>query len=1318
MAGLRQKLTGGKPTAVSRQAADATAAAPNPAAQATPPEAQGESFFHRLLHSAKLFFTPPGVSAEADQQSRDMAHAVGRGAVNAGNELGRTMLEFGAFLDRKTGAGEAMQPGYNAAYDENGGARGLVVGAGDEANAVSADEMLAAYGAKSDDPLVSLTENASQFLSGLALARGAGLKNIYTAGAVVDATMFDPYQAQLAEIASKAPNWTGIGLLGKVLSVQDDHLDENGQLVHGDGALVARIKRSAGGAVGAAVVDGLIAAARFLRGSRVLADPAATAAQKAAAQQVTTEANQTLQNVADGTHAAPGEHVTVQPTPDGGATLGVHPESPALLGLGQNEAARIRKFDAISNEARDLSLVKDRTPEQQARLAELGRQKQQYADLLPEAHNGGGRQPTGTGAPNVTAEDILARHRATAVTDPAAAQEFLSSQAPTYASRAEAQVQAAVMNDGLNAEASRFNGTLTEGDAQAVRQIAKGLTESTNPEDIARLQDGTHFNFSYADEPRQALAYIEALSERFQTEMNAAQATIPIERSMQMVRDIVGAMPEAQAPTIARQLLAGQGGPAWHAKLAAADVVLKRFGAKLADLAEVLNARPNDMIAGENFRTALSNMYGLQEELARANSEWGRTGRILQERANPALKSMPFSTGVTPAAAETAAPAATPRADLVAGMSPSELAAQARMIRLAGGDPANLYAVRAGAEVMQLRKVSEIAGDLAKTAFKDSGPLWKELKDKVLRSAAEVFVNSLLSRPSTQSVIALSESSVSAFEAVSRLGGGLATFNPALARQGADQLWGLFKYTRENIQSAKAMLDAGMSIIDPRPSVHAIGGTTGDLVRIPGTAIGVSEEFSTVANYRADIRARSLRLGREQGLVGAALEARVNEDLTHAFDAEGRATLPEALARAKTPAFNGPLRPDTFGKAFTTLINNNVTSKFVVPFAKVSFNIFDYMWQRTPVLNFFNSQARATLLKGGEDAAVLMAGTTMASSLYIYGIQQAWSGNLSGRGPSNPALRTQWLLTHKPYTLSGTDMFGKRYDIPFRRLDPLGIPFGLMGDLHQIISENPDSRDASDLAYGIVSALAANLSSKSYLTGLTNFADAWGSNDPHKVRRYIQDFAANFAVPGGVTEVGQMAGLDPYFHEVRTMADAILNRLPSNGLTPRYDMFGRPVLRMLDPSSLPRNPVENTLLTLDRALPPHPTTVANGLVDLLDPKYAPKGKPVPYVRLMDLIREGFSGNAGLRDQIVSLVNSDRWNNSSSGSEQFPGGERWVLANAIKTTQEQRAFNIVRQEYPLVDNAFRASLRARGMSMREGQDGVAQVESLFNVQLKR
>ena len=143
----------------------------------------------------------------------------------------------------------------------------------------------------------------------MALARGLGVKNVYAQGAIADATVFDPYEAQLAELAARAPTWTGIGLVGKLLSVQGD-----------DGALVARIKRAAAGVVAAGLVDGLVASARLFRSSRVLSSSTATSAEKTAAQEVVTQSQETIQNVADATH-------TGSATPRETGLLGNHPRS-------------------------------------------------------------------------------------------------------------------------------------------------------------------------------------------------------------------------------------------------------------------------------------------------------------------------------------------------------------------------------------------------------------------------------------------------------------------------------------------------------------------------------------------------------------------------------------------------------------------------------------------------------------------------------------------------------------------------------------------------------------------------------------------------------------------------------------------------------------------------------------------------------------------------------------------------------------------------------------------------------------------------------
>ena len=1288
---------------------------------ATPaPEPQVPGFWHNLLNSAKTFVGLNGQKAN-DAQDIEILRSIPRGLAGAGNEMAHTVFEGGAALARVTGLGEFITPGYNQAYDDAGGARNFVQ---DEANAdqQQTDQF---YGPQSTDPIASFTESTTQFLAGMAVARSVGIKNVFAQGAASDFAFMDPYKAQLAELAAKAPNWTGIGLLGKLGSVQNDHLDKDGNLVRGDGALVARIKRMAAGTVAAGLVEGLIGAARFFRSTSVLASSSATPAEKAAAQQVAQESATAVQNAAEGPTA--GQPVTVEPTPDGRFGLKVNTEGDWLDKVYGQKAGVVRQIRDLANQARDISLRigpdgkalgTPMTAEDAARVTELRAQAQALRDANPDLNmqsppkaQSGGVQPKApaTEPSGINPNDIIARERARyPVTD---------ASTPTFATQGEALAQAEVMNDGVNARLTRFAGEVTPEDAAAVRDIAKAYAETDDPVKLQELQDGTHFNFSYANEPPEALAYIEALSKHFQTELDNAQATVPIARTMQMVKDIVGAMPEGDAPGLAQQMLqGGTGSSAFHAKLLAADVVLKRFGKKLADMSSMLDARPNDAVLHEEFRTGLQNMYGLQEELARANSEWGRTGRALQERANPALKQMEFGTR-TDAAAPTATPAPNSPAQLVAGMSQSELRAQARMIRLANGEPANMFAVRAGAEVMRLRSMRQIVGDIAAGA-QPRGPLVQELKDKMLRSAVEVFTNSLLSAPATLAKVATSQATVGSFEALARMGAGAATWNRALAQEGADQLWGLFKYTGDNIRSMKAALDAGQSLIDPRPQVFAIGGRTGDLVRIPGKAIGALDEFSTIANYRATIRAKSLRLGRAEGLTGAALEDRVNEDLAHAFDAQGRATVPEALQRAKTPSFNGPLQPDSFGAAVTNVVNNNVAAKFILPFTKVGFNVFNYAWENTPLLNLLNKQARQTLLQGGEEASVLNAKTALAGTIYTYAMMKAMQGDLAGRGPSNPALRQQWLATHKPYSVRVTDALGNEQWMSYQKAEPFASLLGVVGDLHQIISEDPGSRSGSDLAMATVSALAADLSSKTYLAGVSDFASAWDSNDPSATKRYLENFVANLVVPRGVTDVSQKLGLSPYMQEVNSMRDAIMARLPSNGLVPRFDFMGRPRLRMIDPSSLPKNNVEDALLGLDKALTPFPPRVMGGLVDLTDKQYADKKQPVPYVRLMDLIRDGFSGNAGMRDQMVNLVNSDRWKEASGGSELFPGGARWMLANAYKSALEQRAFGQVRQEYPRLDRADRAAIQARGQSVRSGDAGVADVEKLFGVSLSK
>src|ERR1041385_1755560 len=327
--------------------------------------------------------------------------------------------------------------------------------------------------------------------------------------------------------------------------------------------------------------------------------------------------------------------------------------------------------------------------------------------------------------------------------------------------------------------------------------------------------------------------------------------------------------------------------------------------------------------------------------------------------------------------------------------------------------------------------------------------------------------------------------------------------------------------------------------------------------------------------YRAYVRAKSLRLGREQGLSDAALELRVAEDLRNAFDPNtGIATLPEALKYAEVPTMSAPLGDGTFGAGLQTFVSDHLGARFIAPFVKASVNIFRYVHKSIPILNLMNKEVRTALARGGEEAAVIHARSALASSIYGFALYQAMAGNLTGRGPGDPGLRALWLKNHQPYSIR----FGDKW-VTYGRLDPLATPLGLIADLNTTIHESDgNGSDATDLGFATLTALFYNLSSKSYLSGVTQFFDSWASNNPHAAARYLENLAGD-AVPNLVTSTNP----DPVFRDVQSLADAVIARIPgwSKTLDPRFDMFGEPILRV--PGVANRNQIFTVKQEIGRA---------------------------------------------------------------------------------------------------------------------------------------
>ncbi len=1311
---------------------------------------------------------------EERKHEEEVARAVVRGASGAVISTGQTIAEGAAFVDRKTGLGEAIAPGFNASYDAQGGARGVAKGVTDPLRAAQ-DSF---FGKRSDDRVAQFVEDTTQFLTSFAAlgqvrvaAGGAKLAQMGWAaglarGAVSDATAFDPYEAQLAELIARAPV-PGLSDLFEGLSVQGD-----------DSAAIARIKRSAAGAIFGTTIDGLMHGARILYARKGLASGKLTGAAKTQAETKIAESEKVLEAIEQGT-STPAAPITIRATSsmDDAWTL-VTTKDSALDGV---EVPIFTSKAEAQAQANSMNMaLRDVDPESALKTSEsvgatiytklrkFGEPGEVSDENLFQIAQEAMREIAPADRTRVLGElaqdakiqsvvEAMAKAHSLNIGKRIADLDMLLESRPhdqVVQQEAMEKVQELMEFDdfrkwvqGERGRGLRIIGQQDNPLMEGVRQAQKTSMDPTLPpetrkavrdvEEVAEAQDAID---SLLDEVEEGVS-------KNRTDTNAVTAT-----------DFSLARARKSAEAILEKLERGD-------KFFEVDdeLAVKRAEGIKADAdaqrADPLTVSPEQAAAAGNVKTRTSNpieelsrwldsadeglerklnpeptppkehkqkahdevspiseaqrrakegqkkLNELKSILKRANADLDRKLKANAERL-PKEQKQKLYDEVSPISERLKR--GTPEAQLkdkqdrartskVAGMTPryaGKLAVDqanirqiTRMYRLAGGAPKDVTAA------IQATNIIQRTGKIDK--------------------ALEWFTNSLLSNPATAKTIFLSGRLVESFEALGRVGAGVATQNKALAQEGIDILYGNFAHVVDNLRIARKALNEGQSVINPAPAHHAIGGTTGEVIRIPGAVALAGDEFTRVTNYRSFVRAKSLRQGRELGLKGQKLAAHMEADLRAAFDPEtGIATIPEALQYAERSTLSGPLGLETIGGKFASFIRETPQLQFLAPFIKAGTNIFRFTTMHTPGLARLNREARGIMAAGGEEAAVLQTKQAMASMVYLSGAYLAMSDQITGDAPGDPAVRDLWLKTHQPYSIRVGDSW-----VSYRRTDPFGLMLGLTADFVQF-SQQQEEQDPEleQLAIAMVSSLATGVLNPTYMKGFGDFLDAFADGSPEAIGKWTRQFGSSF-VPAGLNTVN----MDPYFRETRSLADAIKNRIPGLSVTldPKYDMFGEPVMnggvgnrsalfKLKDASAQ----VEDELMSLGRGFAPFAYTTPQG-VDLRDRESFDNGTgKSPYNRLMELIRKPNDEGKTLRQRVETVVQSERYQNASPGTADYPGGERWDLVMRERQRAYARAYRMVLQEYPSLREEVRRAQRLKRAAYRGGEDALTNAEELF------
>lgn len=491
---------------------------------------------------------------------------------------------------------------------------------------------------------------------------------------------------------------------------------------------------------------------------------------------------------------------------------------------------------------------------------------------------------------------------------------------------------------------------------------------------------------------------------------------------------------------------------------------------------------------------------------------------------------------------------------------------------------------------------TELAKKLAKTTdLVELNTLTRKTRWQRFRDAAlELWINGLLSGPTTHAVNALSNTVKAVEASIERtVAAGIGSVRRGVFRQDAEVIEfreaasvaiGTLRGLADAVQIPAKLRrgDDALPFLDTRSKLEVdtqraiqfdtsgtegirrvtaqAGNLLGAAVRIPGAALEASDNvFKTIA-YRQQLQAVAYRKAASEanqaGLRGTqraeTIAARANELLSKPTEEIHLAAVDFAQYQTFTRELGSK------GKAFQAFLAKVPMLRLVFPFVRTPTNIVKQVAERTPLPIFkaLQGEYREMLLRGGPEADLVLARIGIGTGLMTAVWQMAEAGFITGGGA--PGRNTESLDGIKPYSVKVGDRW-----LVYNRLEPLGMLMGSIADLHEMAKrsfdpdgDNVELMDASRL---VLFGTLKNVTSKTYLRGASELAQF--ASDPDRYGdRWLQNFGGTLVPFSSALRTAARAN-DEYAREAFTYLDALKEGLPgfSKTLPLQRDILGRPI---------------------------------------------------------------------------------------------------------------------------------------------------------------
>ena len=862
----------------------------------------------------------------------------------------------------------------------------------------------------------------------------------------------------------------------------------------------------------------------------------------------------------------------------------------------------------------------------------------------------------------------------------------------------EGEATAAALNMAKSA-AERPARVLTETQKSSIMKVVERINSGVDPEDAFNLAEGLEFNFNYVGSTDDAKAVINAMAEVLPRPAEPRTWAESVKMAQKVVHGVSGEQMIARA----RELWGNVADLDVH--LLATRAFLHDHGRQIAKLSGLVDTQPNNPVLANEMGKMLDNMLNIADWLSGAESSVGRGLNILKSPIDEVMaKIPPKAAREAPEAGAKGAPAAAEgignvkkhplqvlrenRAkggpNILKGLSPREMRALARSLVFSDGDPDKIL------------KAMTVTNMTKREGMKDSRWWWRLING--------IRVEMMLSGPKTQEINIAGNAAAAVQIPTEHFLAGLPVpfrrpARPELMRQGWDEWMGNFYSLKDAAEVAKRTYKSGVNTLDPEFGTVEFGAKiSNDHVGWrwlgffrPTRYLMTADEFFKQLAYRRQVRGMSLRRSAELKMGPQEAAKRLMEDMELSTTPEGAALNPFALQGSRESTFTQPLEYG-IGKMIGDNAEQEPATRIVFPFVRTPVNLFRHSLDRTPVLNRLSRRFRQEMAAGGERKAIAQAKEEMGMVSYAMGAYLVYNGHITGGGPKDYNLNKQWQQAgNRPYTVN---IGGKRID--YRRWEPISTPIALIADFIETLGHQPDDAETGEMVQGLTAAMVANMTNKTFLTGVSSFFDAVSSGDPNKFGKFGSDFANSF-YPNFAAQVNS----DEVTREVRTMLERLQSRVPgwSTELEPQRNLFGEQVMKAPGYFNRAFNPftswdipedddVAQVMMRFGRTYPMPTETKADGRIELFDRKKYDNGTgQSPYDRWMEILSTPIKGGKTLRQALEAHIKTDAYREAGAGTKLLPGGERYDRLNVIVQTYISIAEGLMIEEYPLVKQAL-------------------------------